>query len=255
MARLGIGPAFDWDEASLAGLVQARLRMGEISERNVRAALCFSGTLPPVGATVGVDYQRWFPFGWDYNELVTPLSEFAQEPRTRLLNRVCQMALGGAWCRTPGDFLPNRTEAWMARRGFGVYGTGGVGNHPPYEIQSDDNVERDTEREQVRVERFQIELVRAYNATTDDPTPVPGPGAGVSFDIACQWFVRQGAFAGEIQPTKILTWLRGRSTVEYCAILGASVYGPWPPEERLGGLPFGQTELLLVSTLLGGPPL
>ena len=212
---------------------------------DVKDALCFSDQLTPPGTPHGP--YNWHPLDWAENEIDAPSAEFVQDPKTLILNEACKVVLAGrvrrgSLCRKPAEDLPMRTWNWMSSRGFVISDTGGVPNHPPFEIQYDQDVERDTERQTVLAERAQVEILQAYREAG-------GSGTDVG-DTQYMWLVAHGALAGDPQPTKILSWLRVHSAVEYCATLGADVYGNWSERPK-----FGATELLLVATLLGGPPL
>jgi hypothetical protein len=240
LERLAADPG---ETRDLAALIRARIRAGAISVKAVRDALYFSA---PMGAPKpeGRVYN-WWPVATSYGALlITPHFEFIQHPHTLVLSAACQMALGGyRWRSARNRELPSSTWDWMQRRGFLISDTGMVDNHPPYEIQYDQNLDRDTEAQYRRARQAQIDIAQAFmNAT--------GSGADGIGDMQYQWLVRQGTLAGEAEPTRILRWLRHNSTVEYCAVLGANVYGPWKSDPA-----FGLTERDLVSTLLGGDPL
>lgn len=221
---------------SMRALIQARMRSGLIRGSAVRNAVYFSARLTPPGSTSGP--YDWHPLQRSFNELQPPPGAFEQDPRTLALYGACQSALPrGGWWRPARGALPRKTWEWMTRRGFFVSETGGVGNHAPYEIQSDDSP--DTEG----ADRWQSRIATAYEEATGEP--------GQISDTIYMWFVRRGVFAGEPQPTKIMRWLRVNSTVEYCNVLGANVYNQSDRHDP----PFGLTEYRLVSNLLGGDPL
>jgi hypothetical protein len=227
------------DAGAIPGLIVQRLRDKTISLRLAKAAKFFSAPLTPAGSSAGP--YNWFPLGWEHNEIPAPKAVFVQDPRTLVLHSALVEVLG------PRMKLPTEvSEAawrWMGRLGFFVSDTGGVGNHAPFEIQSEDAPERDTEEEEERVGRAQIKIANAYEEATGD--------RGQISDTAYMWFVKRELFLGRSNAISVMNYLRANSTVEYCNVLGANVYRQKDRHEP----PFGVTELALVAGYLGGSPL
>jgi hypothetical protein len=145
----------------------------------------------------------------------------------------------------------------MHRNGLFIAHTGGGGNHAPFEIQSDDNLGRDTDEEYERALSRQLRVAQEFA----DITGASSTGAGTSVgtpaghvhigDDVFMWLVKRDLFLGRANAISVMKYLRMNSTVEYCNVLGANVYQQKDRKDP----PFGVTELLLVSTYLGGPPL
>jgi hypothetical protein len=226
-------------------LIRARLRSRKISPRLAKAAKFFSAPLTSPGSTSGP--YNWSPLDWGVSLISVRPSEFVQDPRTLILHGALVELLGPRMRLTTN--ITSGAEEWMDRRGFFVSETGGA-SRAPFEIQSEDTVERDSQAEEQRVEAAQHRIADKYaKATgrhrTDDRHGIEGVGDGVFM-----WFVKTKLFEGNGHAISIMKWLRVNSTVEYCNVLGASVY------ERPGKKgTFGLTELALVSSYLGGAPL
>jgi hypothetical protein len=242
------------DAGAIPGLIVQRLRDKTISPRLAKAARFFSAPLSPPGSTSHP--YNWHPLNWSYNELTAPASEFEQDPRTLILHSALVEVLGprmklpikaswpvGTVGVEVGNAISAAAESWMSRLGFFVSDTGGVGNHAPFEIQSDDAPDRDTEEEWRRVLAAQGRVATAYEDATGSPGQVS--------DTAYMWLVKRDLFLGRANAISVMKWLRVNSTVEYCNVLGANVY----QQKDRHDPPFGLTEYRLVSTWLGGGPL
>jgi hypothetical protein len=227
------------DASAIPELIRNRLRAGEINPRLARAAKFFSAPLTPPGSTAGS--YNWHPFNWSYNELKIAPHEYAQDERTLVLHSALVRVLG-ARMKLPTDWSA-AADNWMDRLGFVVSDTGGVGNHAPFEIQSEDTVERETELEGRRVEDRQLKLASQFHMATG--------GDAVVSDQVFMWLVKRDLFLGRANAISVMKYLRMNSTVEYCNVLGANVYDQRDRKDP----PFGLTEYELVSSYLGGAPL
>lgn len=239
------------DEQAMVALVNMRLQRGLVRPEHVRDANLLSRPLgtPRPGSR---DYDWWPAATQQGNMLGTPYYVFEQDPRTAVLHQVTRGVLGKnvrSWAR--GRELSDRVWTWMLTRGFLISETGGVDNHAPYEIQYDQNVERDTEAQSQRVVARQAKIFSDYVNHLAMEGEAPSSSPHGPNDGQYMWLVLTEAMRKNRNALSILKWLRVNSTVEYANTLGANVYN----YQSRGPGTFGETELALVSTLLGGPPL
>jgi hypothetical protein len=230
------------DTDAIVPLIQERLRQKAIKPKLAKEARYFSFPMTMPGSTVGT--FNWYPLAYPGDtEINTDPEAYTQDPRT--------LVLWAALIQIFGDYLKLPTSwtkaagNWMEREGFWIFETDDL-NHAPHEIQSDDNIERETEAQQRRTMARQLQIYQEYGDATGTYI---GPGEGG--DPAYMWLVKQRLFVGDPKAISIMKYLRYNSTVEYCNVLGANVYSQKDRKDP----PFGLTEHLLISTWLGGAPL
>lgn len=293
-------------QANPAELVVARLRAGAITVNAIRWAELFSRPIPPPFTQSS---YNWHPISWWFEDpfdeappnleaLVREcMPRLAQSPTTLQINVMLQSVLDGLRGRVPviQGFggrrrlapvdLPRSVDRWAWRHGFVVSDTGGVDNHPPFEVQWLGEVDGDDPDDR-HAERMQAELLAAYVESGPDRRTAAliaqhlergdALNGQYAWDDVSMWFVRMQAFAGNVEALKLLGWLRYHSTTNYFEVLSPfsmspfwnmaswafqtspqnrGPLAPWQLPEGAPYVPYGEVELDLVRTLLGGPPL
>ena len=283
------------DAGSMAPLVVSRVRAGSVNENDLELAWWLSAPLTPPGTPRGpralANPYNWHPLDWESSEINTPPERFAQAPETLVIHEALVGILGQTvaqrWHRAFAraverwnarglgntdygwpfsiEAMPDRYWEWAAARGFLISETGGVGNHAPYEIQSEDVVERVDEEEERRVLARRLRIVAEVEGLDlDKPAARLAGGAAawrrqvlasVSDYTYHRWIVMR-AMRKERIPLEILKGLRYASTVEYISVLGSQMSWIGQSREQPKGRPlYGVTEHKIVAHLLGGAPL
>lgn len=196
---------------------------------------------------------------------------------------------GGRRRLAPVGDTPESVDRWAWRHGFVVSDTGGPDNHPPFEVQWVNDPDSGDDAEGRRVRGAQARLLTAFLAAKpdgwtkhdEDRASDPRVMDRWSWDDAAAWFVRTQAFIGNVEALKLLGWLRYHSTTNYFEVLSTYAMAPfwsvatyvfstdpegiaprtvseaprWQLPAGAIDVPYGEVELDLVRTLLGGPPL